>query len=174
MLQQVRCFKLSIEFPGCHIPLDHESLVITLMNATETNTLLNRLRIVHSRSLVAYLRYAAPWIRKDSHGVVDTLETMADEVQRTADRLGEMILSGGGEILPGEFPLEFTGFHDLSLDYLLGVLIQRQENDIATIQNCIEPLTIAPLAQALAEESLGAAKGNLDSLQELVASQSDA
>ena len=104
----------------------------------------------------------------------DALETMADEVQRTADRLGEMILSGGGEILQGEFPLEFTGFHDLSIDYLLGILIQRQEHDITTIQECIEPLGSAPLAQALAEESLGAAKGNLDSLRELVAAQSDA
>ncbi len=144
------------------------------MNATETNTFLNRLRIVHSRSLITYLRYAPPWIRKDFHGVGDALETMADEVQRTADRLGEMILSGGGEILQGEFPLEFTGFHDLSIDYLLGILIQRQEHDITTIQECIEPLGSAPLAQALAEESLGAAKGNLDSLRELVAAQSDA
>ncbi len=144
------------------------------MNATETNTLLNRLRIVHSRSLVAYLHYAVPWIRKDFHGVGDVLETMADEVQRTADRLGEMILSGGGEILQGKFPMEFASLHDLSVDYLLGILIQRQENDIVAIQECIEPLGSAPLAQALAEESLGAAKGNLDSLQELVAAQSDA
>ena len=81
---------------------------------------------------------------------------------------------GGGEILQGEFPLEFTSLHDLSIDYLLGILIQRQENDITAIQECIEPLGSAPLAQALAEESLGAAKGNLDSLQELVAAQADA
>ena len=85
-----------------------------------------------------------------------------------------MILYYGGDVLPGVFPFEFTGLVDLSADYLLGIIIDHQEKDIAVIQDCVNQLEADPLAQALAEESLGAAKGHLDSLQELVATQSDA
>lgn len=144
------------------------------MNATQTTALLNRLRILHSRSLVAYLHYSTPWIRKDFHAIGNVLETMVEEIRRTADRLGEMLLSRGGEIEAGEFPIEFTGFHDLSVDYLLGIIIQRQEDDIASIEDCVNQLDADPLAQAFAEETLGAAKGHLDTLQELMAAQSDA
>ena len=99
---------------------------------------------------------------------------MGSELERIADQLGEMILNNGGEVLPGEFPIEFTGLHDLSAAYLLGIIIDHQEKDIAAIQDCVNQLEADPFAQALAEESLGAAKGHLDSLQELVATQSDA
>ena len=143
------------------------------MNATDTNTVLNRLRVLHSRSLVAYLRYVCPWIRKEFHNAADILETMTDETQRIADRIGEMILARGGDVEAGEFPLEFTGLHDLSVDYLLKLLVEDQESAITTIQTCVDQLGDDPLAQALAEESLGAAKGNLDSLQELVTAGSD-
>jgi hypothetical protein len=144
------------------------------MNATETNSTLNRLRIIHTRSFAAYVHYAAPWIRKGFHGAADVLETMSSEIERIADHLGEMILSNGGKLVAGEFPIEFTGRHDLSLDYLLGVIIEHQEKDIVAIQECVNQLDANPLGQALAEEALGAAKGHLDSLQELVATQSDA
>ena len=144
------------------------------MNATETNSTLNRLRIIHTRSFAAYVYYAAPWIRKGFHGAADVLEIMGSEVERIADQLGEMILDNGGEIIAGEFPIEFTGLHDLSVDYLLGVIIEHQEKAITDIQECVTQLDANPLGQALAEESLGAAKGHLDSLQELVATQSDA
>ena len=144
------------------------------MNATETNTTLNRLRIIHTRSFAAYVYYTAPWIRKGFHGAADVLEIMGSEVERIADQLGEMILDNGGEIIAGEFPIEFTGLHDLSVDYLLGVIIDHQEKAITDIQECVTQLDANPLGQALAEESLGAAKGHLDSLQELVATQSDA
>ena len=144
------------------------------MNATETNSTLNRLRIIHTRSFAAYVYYAAPWIRKGFHGAADVLEVMGSEVERIADHLGEMILANSGEIIAGEFPIEFTGLHDLSVDYLLGVIIDHQEKDIAAIQECVNQLDANPLGQALAEEALGAAKGHLDSLQELVTTQSDA
>ena len=144
------------------------------MNATETNSTLNRLRIIHTRSFAAYVYYAAPWILKGFHGVADVLEIMGSEVERIADHVGEMILSNGGQLIAGEFPIEFTGLHDLSVDYLLGVIIEHQEKDIVAIQECVNQLDANPLGQALAEEALGAAKGHLDSLQELVATQSDA
>ena len=144
------------------------------MNATETNSTLNRLRIIHTRSFAAYVYYAAPWIHKGFHGVADVLEIMGSEVERIADHVGEMILSNGGQLIAGEFPIEFTGLHDLSVDYLLGVIIEHQEKDIVAIQECVNQLDANPLGQALAEEALGAAKGHLDSLQELVATQSDA
>ena len=144
------------------------------MNATQTNSLLNQLRITHTRSLVAYLQYAGPWIRKNFHAVRDVLDTMATEMQRIADRAGEMILSDYGELIAGEFPIEFTGLHDLSVDYLLNLIVQEQQEIIVSIEQCVSQLDADPFAQALAEEALGAAKGHLDTLQELVAAESEA
>jgi hypothetical protein len=49
-------------------------------------------------------------------------------------------------------------------------MIQYQERDIDLISDCVEQLNGAPMAKAIAEESLGAARAHLDSLNELLAS----
>jgi hypothetical protein len=45
--------------------------------------------------------------------------------------------------------------------------VRYQEQDVATIGQLVERLQTAPAARALAEESLGMAKGHLDTLREL-------
>ncbi|HRX80376.1 MAG TPA: hypothetical protein P5307_14995, partial [Pirellulaceae bacterium] len=61
----------------------------------------------------------------------------------------------------------YTGYHDLSFDFLLNEIIKEQKEDIATIESVVSKLSLVPLAKALAEETLGAAKGHLESLVEL-------
>ena len=69
--------------------------------------------------------------------------------------------------------MEFTSLHDLSLDYLLGKLVQHQEETIREIDRCVGQLQTIPTIQAIAQEALGEAKGHLDSLRELVAVSPD-
>jgi hypothetical protein len=45
--------------------------------------------------------------------------------------------------------------------------IAYQQQDIAEIEQCVDALRLAPMAHALAEEALGMAKGQLESLREL-------
>ena len=52
----------------------------------------------------------------------------------------------------------------------LGKLIQRQHQDVQFLQQAVAALERSPLAQSLVEETLGAAKGHLESMQELAGS----
>lgn len=136
------------------------------MSSVETNAVLNRLSVIHSRSLPIYLSYAAPWAA-ESNGAADTLNAIVADQLRIADRIGEMILDSNGEVDPGAFPMRYTSLHDLSLNFLLNKLIEQQMRDILAIEQCSSQLATAPLAKAVAEEALGAAKGHLESLKEL-------
>ena len=66
--------------------------------------------------------------------------------------------------------MEFTGYHDLSLDFLITKLIEHQQKDIADIQAVVDAAEEGTDVRAIAEECLGAAKGHLESLDELSSS----
>ena len=137
------------------------------MNAVDTNAVLNRLSVIHNRSIPTYLSYAGPWIARRAGNASDTLSAIAADHRRTVDRLGEMIMESGGDVDPGEFPMLYTAWHDVSFDFVLDKMIDKQRQDITAIEECVEQLTLAPLAKSVAEEALGAAKGHLESLEEL-------
>jgi hypothetical protein len=61
----------------------------------------------------------------------------------------------------------FTAYHDVSFDFLLPILIDRQHKTIAYLQRCADQLNLAPMAKALVEETVGMAKGHLEALEEL-------
>jgi Ni,Fe-hydrogenase maturation factor len=65
--------------------------------------------------------------------------------------------------------MSFTSLHDLSLAYLLKLLIERQQKTIAACEKLADALSLAPYAQAAAREAVGEAKGHLENLQELQA-----
>lgn len=136
------------------------------MSSTNTNDVLNRLYAIHNRSLPKYLSYARPWsIANDD--AWKTIELIVADQKGMIERIGELIIENQGNVAIGEYPIWFTGLNDLSLDYLITRMIDQQRQDIAGIEACVEQLNLAPMAQSLAKEALGAAKGHLDSLLEL-------
>lgn len=137
------------------------------MSDVTTNRLLNRLIAMHNCSLPAYLTYAAPAWHSGEEAAKETLGTIAADQRETSERLAAMVTEQRGVVDNGEFPIYYTGYHDLSFDFLLGEIIKEQREDIGEIENVVERLGLSPLARALAEETLGAAKGHLDSLEEL-------
>ena len=99
-----------------------------LMSPPSTTEILNRLLVLHERSLPMYLSYAPPHracaaIRKAKA----VLDQIVDDQKRTVDRLATIILDSNGIVEHGEFPMSFTSLHDLSLAYLLKLMIERQE-----------------------------------------------
>ena len=136
------------------------------MISADANAILNRLLILHHRSLPMYLSYAAPWTQPGREAASQTLAWMVDAQKKMVDRLNEMILENGQVADFGRFPFAFTALHDLSFDYLLRKMIEQQAPTVAEIGVCVDALRLAPLAQALAQEALGEAKGHLDSLRE--------
>ena len=137
------------------------------MTSPSNTQTLNRLLIVHYRSLAMYLGYAKPsWHEGDEHAR-EVFELIVQDQQETVDRLFERIMDSDGGVEFGHFPMEFTGLHDLSFEFLLQKLIEHQRHDIGAIESCIRNLDSDLFARAVAEESLGAAKGHLESLLEL-------
>jgi hypothetical protein len=138
-----------------------------LMSLPSTTEVLNRILVLHARSLAMYLGYAPPAGIARQPEAKAVLEQMVEDHQRTVDRLATMILDNGGTIDHGEFPMSFTSLHDLSFDYLLNLLMERQEKTIAACQRLADMLDLAPFAQATAREIVGEAKGHLENLEEL-------
>ena len=137
------------------------------MTPPSTIDILNRLLVLHERSLPVYLSYAPPY-QLVSHGNAKAvLDQIVADHKRTIDRLGTLIIESGGTADYGEFPMSFTSLHDLSLDYLLKLLVERQVKFIAASDKLAEMLNMAPFAQAAAREAVGEAKGHLENLQEL-------
>jgi hypothetical protein len=130
-----------------------------------TNDVLNKLLVLHTRSLPMYLGYAQPWQVRNHPRFQEALENIIHLQQDMADRLATLVMENGTQLDFGEFPMHFTGLHDLSVEYVLGQCIERQKKEIAIIEKCVSLLAMAPYAQAVAQEALGEAKGHLESLE---------
>ena len=140
---------------------------MTTMSSLDTNAVLNRLLILHHRSLPAYLSYAVPWLHRDNEAAQEVVQSIAADHRALVNRLGELILDGNGIVVYGGFPLRYTALHDLSLDYLVTRLIEFERQIIPQISECADQLRMTPAAQAVALEALGEAKAHLQSLEEL-------
>lgn len=140
-----------------------------LMSPPSTNDVLNRLLVLHERSLPMYLGYAPPADVQANPRALAVLAQIALDQRRTIDRLATLVLDAGGLVDYGEFPMSFTALHDLSLAYLLTLMIDRQKKLIAVCEKLADQLNMAPFAQAAVREAIGEAKGHLENLQELQA-----
>lgn len=129
---------------------------------------LNRLIAIHARSLPVYVADAAPWGTSQDMHAQDVIDMIAADQLLTVDRLADEVMSQGGAVKQGAFPMEFTGLHDLSIGYLIGEMTRLQANDVVEIDRLVGMLDEDAAARPLAEEALGAAKGHLESLSELL------
>ena len=131
--------------------------------------LLNRLMAIQCRSFPQYLRYSRPHVPPGRGEEMEALEAIAADQDIMTQRISRMVIDAGALPRTGEFPMEFTDLHDLDIDFLVKAAVRYQEQDVAEIQTLVDRLQTFPAAKSLAEESLGLAKGHLDSLKELVA-----
>jgi hypothetical protein len=137
------------------------------MTSLDSNEVLTRLLIIQYRSLAMYLSYAPPWHAYGQVEAARVLERIVENQKRMVDRIGRMILDNGGTVSYGEFPMLFTAWHDVSFDFLLKVLLERQQKEVALIERYANALRFTPMAHALALEALGESKAHLDMLLDL-------
>jgi hypothetical protein len=137
------------------------------MSAINSSEVLNRVLAVHNRSLPRYLRDAAPWLKRGAETAVETLEQIARDHEQVVDRMGELLIERSQSIDLGEYPMVFTAYHDVALDFLLPILIDRQQRTVAYLEQCAAQLAGDAMAKALVEETVGMAKAHLDMLREL-------
>ena len=128
---------------------------------------LNRLLTVIERSLPLYLSYTTPWTREGDDKATAALKHIVADQQQLAGRIADVILEMGPIDL-GEYPIEFYDLHDLSLEFLLTKLVEYQKKSVAKLERLAPELQEDRVAGALGEEALGAARGHLETLEELV------
>jgi hypothetical protein len=130
------------------------------------NEVLDRLLILHHRSMAAYLKDARPWTRPGEYEDADeVISAIVTEQSRTVDEIGRLLDSRNFPIYYGEFPLSYTALNDLAYWYLLKRLTEAQRKTIAGIAAGVEQLNGDPQGQLLAERALGAAKAHLEMLE---------
>jgi len=140
------------------------------MPAETTVDILNRVIVLHNIAIPCYLCEAVPCLQSSGdERAMTVIRDIAGSKHETADKLSLFVSENGGVPDNGDFPLNYTAFNDLGLDYLVKRMIQQQIQDIATIRAAIEAVSRAPMARAVLEEALGAADAHLQSLRELTA-----
>jgi len=144
------------------------------MNSAKTISVLNQLVRLHNRSLVSYLCYAPPTWHVGDEQARTTLALIAAQQKEIVDRAGELVVEQSGVVDYGAYPMFYTGFHDLSFEFLLGQLLTEQGNSIHALDECVARSEGSPRVSELAEEALGMAKGHLESLRELKSVSTDA
>ena len=132
--------------------------------------LLNDLLALEFRSFPAYLVETSLWSRPGFEHLGPTIEGIVANQRALCARVAALIDARGGTIETGDFPLEYTDTHDLSLDYLVGEIIACQERDVAQIEQIVGQLAADPAARDLAAEVLGAERANVDTLRKLARS----
>lgn len=137
------------------------------MPTSDTVEILNRVLAIQRRSFPQYLKFARPYIPPGRENVMQTIEEIVVGQDALAERLARHIFESGALPDYGKFPIEFTDTHDLEIDFLIEEAIGYQKQDIADLSQCVDDLRLAPVAQSLAAEALGMAKGHLESLEEL-------
>lgn len=137
------------------------------MNDEQMLNILSQLHGIERFSLANYLRDAHPWTDGNTAPLRQAVLQIADQQQKYADRLGELIVERDGYVEGKSFPLRFTAFNDLSFEYLASHVMEDQERIIREVKACTDELAGDFTAHSLALEILGAEQGHLENLREL-------
>ena len=143
-------------------------MLSTMLNRQRTIDLLNELLAIEYRSFPMYLTDACPWTHHGDERATETLANIAADQKQMVQRIGEFIIDMGGRVDTGEYPMEFTDTHFLSLDFLLKELVRYQRQDVAAIERIVRELGDVRAAHELAEETLGSERAHLEAIEALV------
>jgi hypothetical protein len=139
--------------------------------SADSADVLNRLLAIHYRSLPMYMLWACPWRRSEDERAWQTIGQVVEDQKQLSARIVELIGDRHLKVDYGDFPITFTGSHDLALNYLLRRLVDWQKGTVSAVRECYEALAHDPVAQGLADECLGAARGHLETLEELLSAK---
>lgn len=144
-----------------------------MSNATnaESITALNRVLATALRSFPQYLRWSRPWVPPGHERVLEALERIVSEQDTMAERVYDAIDNLGGLPDTGEFPMEFTDTHDLSIDYMLREAVGYGQQDVANLEPVAKLTNLSPHAEPLVAEGFNMAKRHLATLEGLVSAK---
>jgi hypothetical protein len=113
------------------------------MNAVRTQThpdvtaLLTQLLHREQYSLANYLRYAPPWVPPGRAHAWAEVRRIAEAQRAHAARIGRLLVQRCGGAASGLFPVEFTRYNDVSLEYLIPHLVAYQQALVADLERAL-------------------------------------
>lgn len=132
------------------------------------NAALNDLLIQVYRSLLQYTVECWPWSDPDAEAEQEVITQMAARQRAVVARIAELLDGRQQTVDFGTYP-DWSELHFVSLDYLLGKLIDDEQQLIAAIERAQPGLKPDPQGSALAFDLLHGEQQNLGRLKELSA-----
>lgn len=139
------------------------------MPRMQANDVLNRVFAILNRSFAMYLSDADPWTSEADieAKASNALSNIVADQRESCRRIAEMLYERREEVEQGEYPMDFTDCHFLSLDFLLTKLIDEERGMIAHIERLVPLFGNDRAARELVEETLGSERAHLEALESL-------
>jgi hypothetical protein len=118
-------------------------------------------------SLARYLRFARPWVDASAESIAEMIEKVAASHRQHFTRLGELLVERHGHVESRAFPSVFTRLNDLSIEYLLPLVIEDEKQIIRVIESNAVVLGHDAEASSLLDEVLDCEKRHLQVLERL-------
>lgn len=118
-------------------------------------------------SLARYLRFARPWVDAGAESTAEMIEKVAESHRQNVTRLGELLVERHGHVESRAFPSVFTRLNDLSIEYLLPLVIDDEKQIIRVIESNAVVLEHDAEASSLLDEVLDCEKRRLQVLEGL-------
>lgn len=117
------------------------------------------------QSMARYILDADPYARPEDAGLLREIGAMADEDQRQADRLAQLIERMEGIPQVGVYDPNVANLNFLALDYLAGVLAGIYEKQLARYEQSRAACAEEPRARAIFEELCDSTRARLERLR---------
>jgi len=128
--------------------------------------LLNRVAVLHHRSLPTYLTYARPWVRAGSEAKAGIIDDMAADHHDLVQRILRVLEADDRPVMLGDFPMDYTDLNDLSLDFILQELTHYERRLLNTLQEIASWMDRDESSYLLVNMAIGMAMGHLENLAE--------
>lgn len=125
------------------------------------NRVMNALRY----SLANYLRFARPWSDVRGQSIAETIGCVADGQTRHVMRIGDLLVKRHGHVESRAFPKAFTGLNDLSVEYLLPLVIEDEKQIVRLVEASAAALEGDREASDLLAEIIECEKEHLQRLE---------
>jgi hypothetical protein len=133
----------------------------------DANQALNEILVILHRSLPLYLSYAAPWVTYGNEDALRILDHIVAEKKEHVRRITQLLEERRRTVALGEFSMDYTSLHDVSLGFLIKHLSREQRRDVRAIESRLHRLNGDPEGRALAQDVLQSAQAHLQSFESL-------
>lgn len=118
-------------------------------NYKSSVAILNELFAKLDCSLARYLSYARPWVPRRNMLLDAVVRRLSYEHEIFARSIARLISDRRGAVDSCVFPMGFTSYNDLSLEYLAPKVLDHERGLIVTAEECAERLKDDPEARRI-------------------------